>query len=319
MEFGHYLKECRKNFGLTQEELVEALYTTDPELFGSLDASALSKWERGVSQTSYRKMGMILRYFQQQSGMPLPCIDDQDPQSAERGLCEQAMRYLLGTPPRHLVIDLHMDRLQAEHFSIIPLRQFERMDELLEIHQNLHENLTPPHDRLSIEQTREWALHPESLFYVILYKRTLLGFFFSLRIRPERFESIMEMTLRKNELRIDDLARPGEKASVLILSFFALDSRMASLLLLRLYAHLIAHQREIRELGLVSTLPEVDRVVERMALRISRTREIDGRRHRAYRNDLFRLFSNETAMRLLFPKEECPEPYPSPDNRSDDR
>ncbi len=319
MEFGHFLKRCREKYGLTQEELIEALYTLDSELFGGLDASGLSKWERGVSHTSFRKMGAILHYFQQRSGDPLPCIGESTPEALEKELCGKAMQRLLGTPPRHLIVDLGMDRLQAEHFSIIPLRHFERMEELLEIHQNLHENLVPSYSRLELRQLREWAYHPESLFYVTLYKQTFLGLLFGLRLRPEAFEEIMNFRKMRRELTIEEFAEPGAPASILLISLFSLDSRVASLLLMRLYAHLAAHRRQIESVGLTTALREVERLVDRMELRVYRSKRIEGRTHIAYRSDLFTLLSGETAMRLFFPKEECPEASPFPSGRSDNR
>jgi len=319
MEFGHYLRRCRKKYGLTQDQLIEALYTQDPELFGGLDASGLSKWERGVSHTSFRRMGAVLHHFQTLSGDPLPCIEESTPEPLEKDLCGDAMHRLLGTPPKHLIVDLGMDRLEIEHFSITPLRHFERMEELLEIHQNLHENLVPSYSRLELRQLREWAYHPESLFHIVLYKRTFLGLLFSIRLRPGPFEEIMEFRRMRRELTTEDFAREGEPASILILSLFTLDSRVASLLLMRLHAHMAAHRRRIESVGLTTALREVERLVERMELRVHRSRTIEGRRHIAYRNDLFNLLSNETAMRLLFPKEECPESFPSPSGRSSDR
>jgi transcriptional regulator with XRE-family HTH domain len=319
MKFGHYLKECRKRYGLTQDQLIEALYKRDPRLFGGLDASGLSKWEREISHTSFQKMAAILRLFQELSGDPLPCLDENDTETSEKGLCEQALLRVLGTPPRHLVLDLGTDRLPSRHFSILPLRHFERMDELLEVHQSLHENLVPSYSRLELSQLREWALHPESLFYVVLYKRTFLGLLFAVRLQPERFEEIMAFRKMRRELTTEDFAREGERASILILSLFSLDSRVASLLLMRLYAHLAAHRRRIESVGLTSALQEVERMVERMDLRVHHSHKIEEETHVAYRNDLFSLLSNETAMRLLFPKDECLESSPSPDGRSSDR
>ena len=41
-KFGAFIQSCRKDLGLTQAELAERLHVTD---------KAISRWERGVSQT----------------------------------------------------------------------------------------------------------------------------------------------------------------------------------------------------------------------------------------------------------------------------
>ena len=319
MYFGHYIRECRKEFNLTQDELVEALYGDAPGLFRSLDASALSKWERGVTRTSHRKMASILGYFQKCGGRPLPCIRESSPEKVEERFCKAGLHTLLGRAPKHLVIDLQIDRLETRHFSIIPLRQFERMDELLEIHQNLHENLNPSSSRLQLSRLREWALHPDSLFYVVCYKHTVLGLLFALRLQTDSFEKIMNFSMERRELNTNDFAPANETAGILMLSLFSLDSRVASLLLMRLYAHLIAHQDRISELGVVTALPEVERLVDRLDLRVHRSRRLEGRTHIAYRNSLNAVLRSRGALQLLFPRGKCREKGPSPEHPPGDR
>jgi transcriptional regulator with XRE-family HTH domain len=319
MEFASYLKTCRETWNMTQDELVSELYNHDTELFQSLDASGLSKWERGVTHPTYRRIASILRYFQRRGGRPLPCVEPAgSPETWERELCREGMRRILGRVPKHLIVDLSMDRLAAEHFSILPLRHFERMEELLEVHQNLYENLVPPYSRLRIEQLREWALHPSSLFYVTLYKRTALGLFFAVRLRPDPFDRLMAFEITKQELTTADFATEEEEGRILVLSLFSLDARVATLLLTRFYAHLITHQETTTEIGVATALPELEPVIEKIDLRVFGSKKAEGRTHLAYRNTLFNLLAGEGALHLLFPKKECPEEPIPPARRSDD-
>ena len=48
MQFNSYLKLCREEEQLTQDQLVQQLYSYDTENFENLDTSALRKWERGL-------------------------------------------------------------------------------------------------------------------------------------------------------------------------------------------------------------------------------------------------------------------------------
>ena len=54
MEFNEKLQELRKNKGLTQEELAEALYVS---------RTAISKWESGRGYPSIDSLKEIAKYF----------------------------------------------------------------------------------------------------------------------------------------------------------------------------------------------------------------------------------------------------------------
>ena len=54
MEFNEKLQELRKNKGLTQEELAEALYVS---------RTAISKWESGRGYPSIDSLKAIAKYF----------------------------------------------------------------------------------------------------------------------------------------------------------------------------------------------------------------------------------------------------------------
>ena len=54
MQFNEYLKTCRMNYNLTQDELVEELFHTYDD-FEGLTSNALSRWERGINKLSLDK------------------------------------------------------------------------------------------------------------------------------------------------------------------------------------------------------------------------------------------------------------------------
>jgi len=318
MEFAQYLKKCRESFGLTQEELARELFLHSEEEFSGVDASVLSKWERGILHPGYRRKAKILAYFQILGRLPLPCWRGKDPEYIERSICRKGMDYILARPPRELVVDLSMDLLKVDDFRIIPLRHFDRKEELLEIHLNLHTHINPPFSRLSLEQFETWSLHPDSFFYVVLYKRTFLGLLFAQRLKWESYLDLMEFRRQKNDLTLEDLADAHEEAGINLIAHFSFDSRVTSMLMVRLYAYLIAHQETIREVGIYTPLEDLHRVAERMNLQPRHVRQIDGHRYKAYRNTLHQVMACEGAMRLLFPKKPASASAPSPGDRSDD-
>ena len=62
MEFNEKLQELRKNKGLTQEELAEALYVS---------RTAISKWESGRGYPSIDSLKEIAKYFLINEDIPL--------------------------------------------------------------------------------------------------------------------------------------------------------------------------------------------------------------------------------------------------------
>ena len=64
MHFNEYLKQCRENSQLTQEQLVNDLYSFDIDSFRGLDTTTLSKWERSVIKPKLSRQVKIIQYFQ---------------------------------------------------------------------------------------------------------------------------------------------------------------------------------------------------------------------------------------------------------------
>ena len=70
--------------------------------------------------------------------------------------------------------------------------------------------------------------------------------------------------MKKNDITADDFASSDEEGSSLMLSFFAMNDKTATLLFIRYYAHLIANQKTIDEIGGITIQDEAKKIINNM-------------------------------------------------------
>jgi len=307
VKFNEYLKKCRQRNGLTQEELVHALYLHDMEHFEALETTTLSKWERGVTKPKLAKQVSIMRYFQQLTGKALPCFEADDIEHSETYICSLGVQGLLGKS-KELVLNFPSSVIRNEDLSICQLRHSPLLEQIIEINIDLDKDFNHDTSNFSTEQLREWALNPSNSFYVCEYKEQFFGLLFSLRLKPEIFDRIMDMRMEERELTHEDFASFEEPGCNYIVSFFALNEKAASLLFMRYYAHLIANQDNILEVGLATMMDDAKKLIQNMNLRLhkstQRTKELT---LYTYRETLPHFLASKEVVRMLLSKQECPE------------
>lgn len=307
MKFNRYLKSCREHNALTQEELVHSLYSYDIDMFEGLDTSTLSKWERGITQPKAGKQVSMMKYFQKETGVVLPCWNTYSIEEAEKHICQAGVKNLLGKN-KQLVLNFPSNMMQLDDLKIYPARHSDRIDTLLEINMDLHQNANHPFSQISLEQFKTWALHPSNLFLACEYKNGFLGLFFSLRLKPEVFQKIINFEMKKNEIDIEDFATFDEMGSNYMLSFYALNDKVATMLFIRYYAHLIANQTKIKEIGVITTLDDVKKVVNNMNLEETKSMMTDDKVElKSYTQSLSNVLVSENVVKMLFSKIDCPE------------
>ena len=307
MKFNTYLKSCREHNALTQEELVHSLYSYDIDNFEGLDTSTLSKWERGVTHPKAAKQVSMIKYFQKETGAALPCWDSYSIQETEDLICQAGMHNLLGKS-KQLVLNFPSNIMHLDDLKVYPARHSDRLDTLLDINMDLHKNANHPFAQISLEEFKEWALHPSNLFLVCEYKNSFLGLFFSLRLKPEVFQKIINFEMRKSSLSIDDFASFDEMGSNYMLSFYALNDKVATMLFIRYYAHLIANQTKIKEIGVITTLDDVKKVVHNMNLEETNHMITDDKVElKSYTQSLSNVLVSQNVVKMLFSKLDCPE------------
>ena len=307
MHFNEYLKLCRENNSLTQEQLVHDLYSYDIDSFEGLDTNTLSKWERSITKPKLSRQVSVIKYFQEETGAALPYWDSYSIEEAENLICKSGMYNLIGKRKK-LILDFPSEMMRVDDIKVYPIRNFERMDTLIEINMDLHKAFNCGYTQITIEQFKEWALHPNNLFLACEYKDGFLGLFFTIRLKPEVFDKLLNFEMKKNDITVDDFASFDEIGCNYMLSFFAANHKVATMLFIRYYAHLIANQKSISEIGVVTALDEVKKVVNNMNLYYYSSKITDDNVEiQAYRQTLSKVLASENVVKMILSKQECPE------------
>ena len=307
MQFNEYLKLCRQQNQLTQEQLVQELYSYNIEHFQSLDSRALSKWERGDIKPKTIKQVSIIKYFQSKTGLPLPCWNDYNSDEAEKTICKVGMGNLIGKSKK-LIYDFPSEMMSVDDINVYPVRNFKNMDSLINTNMHLHKSSNHKSSQLSREQFREWAVHPDNMFLACEDNGTFLGLLFAARVKPEILTKIVNFEMQKNEVTENDFASFNEKGSYILLSFFALNQKVATLLFIKLYAHFIANQKNIVDIGGITNSDEAKKLVSNMNLQYQNSITTDDNvKITAYKQSLSNVLASEYAVKMLLSRQECPE------------
>ncbi len=307
MHFNEYLKTCREESSLTQEKLVEELYQFNIDLFEGLDTNALSKWERGVTKPRLNKQIQILKYFQEQTGIALPCHEKYTVHEAEEIICQAGIQNLLGKS-KELVLNFPSNMIVAEDLKVVQLRNTDMLDKVLDINVDLDKDFNRNLTELNSEHFKMWALHPDNTFYVCEYKEQFFGLLFTLRLKPEVFEKIINFEMLEKELTGDDFASYDEPGTSYILSFFAMNEMAASMLFLRYYAYLIAHQDVITDVGLATMMEDAKKLIKNMNLYHANSKIMgEDFEMQTYRETLANFLASEAVIKMILSEQDCPE------------
>ncbi len=307
LHFNEYLRSCREHNDLTQEQLVHDLYSHDIEQFKALDTGTLGKWERSITKPKIAKQVSIIKYFQKKTGVVLPCWDKYSSDEAAGLICKAGMRNLIGKSKKH-IYNFPSEMMSVDDMHVYPLRTFDRMDALIDMHMPLHQSINHKSLQLSKEQFKEWALHPASLFLACEYKDTFIGLSFTTKVKTEIFDKVLNFKMKRSEITTDDFASFDEVGSNLMLGFYALNEKAATLLFIRYYAYLIANQKYIANIGAVSNSEEAIKLVSNMNLEYHGSHMTDDNvKIKGYKQTLFNALASEHVVKMILSKQECPE------------
>ncbi len=307
MQFREYLKRCREHNNLTQEGLVHALYSFDIAHFKGLDTTTVSKWERGITTPPISRQAAIIRYFQSLTGLALPCLDHYNAAEIEKLICEPAIFNLLGKS-RELILNYPHTMIQSDDIQVMQVRNSENFDDFISMNTDLDKGFNNRYSGLNDEDFKKWALHPSNTFFVCEYKKQFFGLLFSLRLKPESFQRIISLEIMEKELTHEDFASYDEMGSIYTISFFALNEKAASMLFMRHFAYLIAHQKVIDRVGLAYIMDDAARLIKNMQLEHQTSKQIgNGLILQSFAQTLPRLLTSEYTLKTIFETKNCPD------------
>ena len=305
MNFNNYLKSCRENHNLTQEELVQGLYNLD-EQFYSVDTGTISRWERAVTKPSTERQISIVKYFQTKSNDILPCFNEFSSEEIQSQICKTGIENIIGKNKK-LVLNFPSSYIMADNLKITHLRHLEQIDNTIKIAVSLDQEFTNNYSQLLDENFKLWAMHPSSLFLICEFNEQFFGLLFTLRLKPEIFEKIINFEMEEKDLNTKHFATLEEDGCNYLLNFFAQSQKAAALLYLRYYAYLIANQNVILKVGALSMMEEGKKLIERINLSHYKDATIDGHKLSSYQASLNKVLVNKDVLKMIFQKQECPE------------
>ncbi|KYJ87606.1 helix-turn-helix domain-containing protein [Sulfurovum riftiae] len=307
MHFNEYLRSCREHAHLTQEQLVQELYNYDIGSFTGLETSTLSKWERSIVKPKLSRQVRIMQYFQTRTNSALPCWEEYSETDAEEMICKAGMRNLLGKS-KELILNFPQKMIGADDLKVLQLRNSEMIDKIIDINIDLDRGFNHKFTELLPEHFKEWALHPSNSFFVCDYKGQFFGLLFTLRLKPEAFEKIINLEIREKDLTLEDFASFDEMGSSYVISFFAMNEKAATMLFIRYYAHLIANQKAIEEVGVATMMEDARKLLVNMNLKEHYSMTLDnGKTIQTYRESLSNFLASEYTVKMILSRQECPE------------
>jgi len=305
LQFNNYLKSCRERYELTQEQLVQKLYNTH-DVFEGLDVNTYSRWERGSTKPSMDKQIKIVSLFSTLSNTVLSCFNTMQKEDVETELCKMGVHNLIGYSKEH-ILNFPTKSFRVDDISIKHLRSNSDIDTVLQMPYTVIENLTGNVYNLSYENIKSWAQHPSNLFLVSEYQGQFYGLLFTLRLKPHVFQKIIDFTMNINDIKEDDFAGFDEMGSNFPMAFFAYNDKSSTLLILRYYAHLIANQDVIANIGTTPLLDGAKKIVQKMNLKHYKDKKVKQGTLSSYSAPLSEVLINEAVLKMIFQKQECPE------------
>jgi len=285
---------------MTQEQLVEHLYEFDIKTFSGLDTSTLSRWERGTTQPKFSKQVGIIRYFQELGKEAFPCIDHYTLSEIDNFICRTCVENILGKN-KQIILNFPSALMDFREMHVNRIEDPSKFKPAYALLMDMHKATNVPYTQNSLEAFEAWTLDPNSFFLACVYKDAFIGLLFTVKLKQNIFEQLMNFEIKRSEITEKDFASSDEEGSVILLASYAINTKAAIMLFSMLYAYLIKNQKKILEVGVMTSFEEVKKVVKNMKLTHYKSKILEeGIKVDTYRAGLKKVLASENVAKMIF-------------------
>jgi hypothetical protein len=166
---------------------------------------------------------------------------------------------------------------------------------------DMHKATNVPYTQNSLEAFEAWTLDPNSFFLACVYKDAFVGLLFTVKLKQNIFDRLMNFEIKRSEITEKDFASADEEGSMLLLASYAINTKAAIMLFSMLYAYLIKNQKKILEVGVMTSFEEVKKVVKNMKLAYYKSKVLEGGiKVDTYRAGLKKVLASEDVAKMIF-------------------
>lgn len=301
-QFHDYLRTCREEQSITQAELVDELMKYD-ECFKSLDATTLSRWERGVSKPSLSKQTSIARHFSHKFGRIYPFIEKAKRIDIENSFCALGFSKLLGK--HNLVLNFPTQNMEKKNFTV---NTFDSSDlKETAVRKNILMLQELYNKKIDFDQHMALAQMPGNYFAICDYDKDFYGHLFALKLKEQAFEKLMNFQMSTDHLGATDFASPKEPGHYLFFGFFGMSDLVISMLWIHFYSFLIKEQDYIIGGGAIIASKGGIMIAKNMNTELKTSAQIGNKTFSSFTSSTEQMLIAEPVVKMLFNPENCPE------------
>jgi transcriptional regulator with XRE-family HTH domain len=242
----------RERSGLTQKDLADELSYWSED-FASVNPVTISRWETGTTSPGISKKRELLKFLARNGCLRADaCLDF----FLERYRLLYDSLGRIFTSRYQYIVGNYPDFGQEE-YRVTPILEHEEwkrhLEHLIDIERitNVEGYYTP-----TAETVRRWCAHPGTLGILCERKGRNLGHFLMIKVDDRVARQIVRHEREEFDIDPDDLRGPDEPGSYYIHALYGSNPRVAALVNVEAYLHMLRHFETIENIAIFSSRPD---------------------------------------------------------------
>lgn len=261
---GKVLTMYRERSGLTQKELADELSYWSED-FASVNPVTISRWETGTTSPGIAKKRELLKFLAHKGCLKSDaCLDFF--RERYRLLYDSLGRIFTS---RYQYIVGNYPDFRPEEYRVTPILEHEEwkrhLEHLIDIERitNVEGYYTP-----TVETVHRWCAHPGSLGILCERKGQNLGHFLMIKVDDRIARQIAHHEREEFDIDPGDLRGPDEPGSYYIHALYGSNPRVAAIVNVEAYLHMLRHFETIDNIAIFSSRPDGAEITRDYGIRL---------------------------------------------------